>query len=283
MASKNTMTKAVTVAMTPEMMEELQDLYPTEQGTQRIMLPRLGFVSQDKTEETKVNGKKQINIVTEAGTFFLEEPTENDETDEDGKPTGYKAWSHDEIGTELDAVILFQRKQLKHYDSSTEIYTSSPIYDTDDEVVPLFSNKTQVDRGTPAELKKKYEEVKDGKTISTLEDHRILYVLYAEKVYQINLRGSSMYSFKTYARKTLVPSVVTTFSSESREKGSINWNMITFTAKRPLGKAEAEDVIAKVRDIKETIAAEKAQYATGGTTVSTEEYAEAKEKADKAF
>jgi len=245
--------KALSTELSADTIALLEDSYPVEQSANRITLPRLGMVSQDKVE-----GKgKAMKVVTEAGTFFVEKPT--DEENEEGK----KVWSHDEIGDSIEGVILFQRKQLRNYDEKTEQYTSSPVYDNDDEVLPLFCDKAEVGRGTPAELKAKYEYTdKDGKVKSRLEDNRILYVEHKGEIYQMNLRGSSMYSFLTYARKVLPPTVVTVFSSEAKEKGTIAWNMMTFNAKRKLTQAEADSVVAKIGEIKNAVRAERGQFNT---------------------
>lgn len=246
------MTKAISTEVNQETLAILGDSYPVEATAQRISLPRLGMISQDKTE-----GKgKAMKVVQEAGTFYIEKQT--DEQDENGK----NIWEKDELGDSIEGVILYQRKQLKMYDEATEEYTSSPIYDTDDEVVPLWCNKNEVARGTSAELKAKYQYVAEGgKTKSKLEENRILYVQYKGEVYQMNLRGSSMYSFLTYARKTLPPSVITILSSESKEKGSIAWNQMMFTPKRKLTQEEAESIVEIVQQIKTTIHLEKMQYA----------------------
>lgn len=258
--------------LSEESLALLQESYPMDKGLNRIILPRLGMISQDKTE-----GKgKAMRVVAEAGTFFVER-----ETDEINEETGKKVWAKDEIGTEIEGIILFQRKQLRMYDETTEEYTSSPVYDTDEEVVPLFCNKTEVGRGTPKELKAKYSYTgEDGKTKSKLEDNRILYVLYNDDVYQMNLRGSSMYSFLTYARKILPPSVITVFNSEPKEKGSIAWNQMTFIAKRKLTEKEAQEVIEKVQEIKVAIQLEKNQY--GAPSTDTEVVKYAKELEDSA-
>ncbi len=244
-------TKEITTVMSEDTLAMLEESYPVEQGNTRISLPRLGMMSQDKMEG---KGKSMV-VVAEAGTFFTEK--QSDEEDETGK----KLWEREELGDSIEAIILFQRKQLKSYDESTEEYTSSPVYDSDDEVIPLWLNKKEVARNTPVELKKMYQYTdKEGKVKSSLEDNRILYVQYQGDVYQMNLRGSSMYSFLTYAKKTLPPSVLTTLSSEPKEKGTISWNQMTFTAKRKLTEAEAQEIVAKVVEIKQTIAAEKSQY-----------------------
>jgi len=250
--TKDKTTTALSTEVDAATLAILADSYPTEPSAQRIMLPRLGLVSQDKTE-----GKgKSMTVIAEAGTFFTEHQSE--EVDENGK----KLWDRKELGTSIDAIVLYERKQLKYYDESTEEYTSSPIYDNDDEVLPLWCNKAEVAKGTPAELKKKYEYVnKEGKTRSSLEDNRILYVLFEGEVYQMNLRGSSMYSFMTYRRSSVImPATVTHFDSEYNEKGTIKWNKMTFSALRPITQEEATVVVGHVQEIKHALLSEKAQY-----------------------
>lgn len=246
-----TKNQALSTEVNDDTLAILKDAYPVELGANRISLPRLGMVSQDQVE-----GKgKTMKVVTEAGTFYIEKPT--NEEDENGK----KVWSHDELGNTIDVTILYKRKQLRLYDEATMQYTSSPIYDNDEEVLPLFCNKAEVSRGTPAELKAQYQYTdKNGKTKSRLEDNRILYVLYEGEPYQLNLRGTSMRAYNAYAKKVVVPSVITTLSSEARENGSNAWNQMTFSAKRKLSQEEAENVVARITEIKDAVQAERAQY-----------------------
>ena len=259
MAKSKTTSTDLSNVLSEESLAMLQESYPLEQSSSRIMLPRIKMVSQDATEEVKnpKTGRKEIKIITEAGTFFLEK-----ETNEVDEETGKKVWDSKELGNSIEGVILFQRKQLKMYDETTEEYTSSNVYDNDDEEVILWCNKSEVGRGTPKELKAEYQytDKRDNKVKSKLEENRILYILHEGEVYQMNLRGSSMYSFLTYARKTLPPSVITVFSSEPKEKGSINWNQMTFTPKRKLTQSEALDVIEKVKEIKAIVSLEKSQF-----------------------
>lgn len=244
------MTKALSTEVNSETLALLQESYPVEAGMNRIYLPRLGMVSQDQIE-----GKgKASRVVTEAGTFFIDKQTE--EVDADGK----KLWDREEIGAEIKGIILFRRKQLRLYDEATVQYTSSPVYDNNDEVLPLFCEKKEVARGTPEELKALYKYEEDGKTKSKLEENIILYVEYKGEVYQLNLRGSSMYSFLTYSRTVLPPSVVTKFSSESKEKGKIAWNQMTFSVARKLTQEEVESVVSKVQEIKTSVMLKKQQY-----------------------
>ncbi len=245
--------KEVTTKADAEALENLRNSYPVEAGFQRVLLPRLGFYSQDKFE-----GKgKSAKLVQEAGIFFSEHQT--DEVNDEGK----KVWEKEEIGDSLQAVIVYQRKQLKYFDG--EKYTSSPIYDTDTEVLPLFKDKEEVHRGTPAELKaiKEYQGVSaKGKAISKLEENRVLYVLYKGELHQLSLRGTSMYSFLTYARNTLPPSVLTKFTSEPKENGAIAWNVMNFDVKRDLNANEIAEVQEHIDNIKKAINDEKAYYSS---------------------
>lgn len=253
-----TKTKALATRMSEDTLAELREAYPVEQGMQRIILPRISMASQDKTE-----GKgKAMKVITEAGTFFTEHQT--DEEDENGK----KVWEKSELGMGFEGTILFQRKQLRMFDEATEEFSSTPVYDSEDEVLPLFRDKKEVERGTPAELKAlyQYKDERTGKMKSKLEDNRILYILAQlgddeePKVYQLNLRGSSMYAFLTYAKKVLPPTVVTAFGSEAKEKGSIAWNQMTFEAVKPLSEKEGKEVVAKVKEIRLAVSLEKGQY-----------------------
>jgi len=245
------MSKELMTAPSAETMQALAQAFPQDPGFTRVLLPRLTFVSQDKTE-----GKgKNMKVIMEAGTFLEERETE--ELNAEGK----KVWSKTEIGSEIEGIILFQRKQLRYFDESTEEYTSSPVYDGDDEIVPLFTNKKEIARGTPAELKAKYQYTdKDDKVKSRLEENRILYILVNGELHQLNLRGSSMYAFLGYARKTQVNAFVTVMNSEAKEKGSIEWNQMTFTPKRPITADEATVVLENVAAIKDSILQEKAYF-----------------------
>lgn len=247
------MSQEIINAPSPEALAALSNAFPTDPGFTRILLPRLTFVSQDKTE-----GKgKNMKVIMEAGTFLEERETA--ELDEAGK----KKWSKTELGLGIEGIILYQRKQLRYYDEATEEYTSSPIFDNDEEIVPLFTNKKEIARGTPAELKAKYQYTdKDDKVKSRLEENRILYILKNDELFQLNLRGSSMYSFLGYARKTLVPSVVTAMASEPKEKGSIEWNQMTFTPVRTLNEDEIRIVLMRMDEIRESVNAEKAYFAS---------------------
>lgn len=236
-----------------ELTQALASGFPQDLGFTRISLPRLAMISQDITE-----GKgKAMKVVQEAGTFLKEYQTE--ELDTNGK----KIWAEDELGSEIEGTIVYQRKQLKYYDAVSGDFTSSPIFDSAEDIVPLFCNKVEVARGTMAQLKAKYNYVdpKDGKTKSHLEENKVLYVLYKGELYQMTLRGSSMYSCKTFLKGVPNPTIfLTKFSSETKENGKVTWNQMTFVNIRPLTNDEAAVVLEKQNEIKESILSEKAYF-----------------------
>ena len=254
----------------PQMLAELNELYPKEQGNyQRISLPRIGFASQDVIEG--IGKAKKVTV--EAGTFFIERQTE--EVDAEGK----KIWEKTEIGKSLTGIILYHRYQLSYYDEETEKYSSTPVYDSQDEILPLFCDKKQIAKGTPAELKKLYKFVdKDGKEKSRLKDNRIVYVLYENELYQLNLHGSSMYSFLKYVRTVNPPTVITEFGSEFQEKGKIQWNMMTFNPNGSISPEMFPEIVNKVKEIKMAIAMEK-----GTQAEVVEKYVKENEEAEEDF
>ena len=240
----------------PTMLAELKDMYPTETGNfTRISLPRIGFASQDVIEGV---GKAK-KVVTEAGTFLIEKETDEFEPiTEEEKKAGKKPkkiWSKEEIGKEIEGIILYHRYQLSFYDEAKEEYSSTPVYDSQDEILPLFCAKKQIAKGTPKELKALYKFVgEDGKEKSKLKDNRIVYVLYKDELYQLNLHGSSMYSFMKYGRTVVPPAVITKFTSEPQVKGKIEWNMMMFTS---MGPTDVSLTLGKVKEIKLAIQLEK--------------------------
>jgi hypothetical protein len=252
---------ALTKPMSDEVAEQLKSAFPQEASALRIRLPRFNMISQDVTEEVKnpKTGKKEISIITEAGTFVTE--SQSEELDEDGK----KKWDVTELGVSIPEItILYERKQLRFYDQSTKSYTSSPIYDTADEVVPLWRDKKEVARGTPAELRARPEfqgKTADGKSTSKLEEDRVLFVKYEGQAYQWTVRGSSKYAWLKYKKDTVPNHVITSLSSEAMENGATKWNQTTFSVVRRLNAEESEEVLVEVQKIQRAISMEKESYA----------------------
>ncbi len=255
MSKKEPVAQAITTQADADLLAQLAAAYPQDAGVARMLLPRLTFKSQDVMEGTGKNKK----VVIEAGTFFTERAT--DEKDTDGKTV----WDKEELGLTIEGFIVYKRKQLRYYDEPNDVFYSTPIFDDVNDVLPLFKGKEQHARGTTAELKAMFEYVnEEGKTRSKLEDNVVLYVLYADELYQLSLRGSSMYSFKDYERKVSpsVSAVLTHFNSQPQEKGSIQWNQMTFTALRTVTSDEARTVLSHQADIKHHIDLERAYYAS---------------------
>lgn len=262
MAAKKTSTALVS-APSEDALAALRNQFPVEQGFQSIQLPRIAFKSQDVTE-----GKgKDLKVTIEAGTFLTE--MQGDDIDPE---TGKKAWVKEEIGSTFEGTIVYKRKQLRLYDEVAQKYASTPIYDEDTEVIPLFQDKVEIARGTAKDLQAKYMGVdRNGKPKSKLEENVILYILKDDELYQMNLRGSSMYNFKTFARKTLVPAVLTRFSSEEKENGSVSWNAMTFTPVRQLYAEEVQTVLAQQQELAQGVAMQKASFASA-TTPDTDDF-----------
>lgn len=256
------MKKEIITQPSQELINQVSGNMPANDSFQRILLPRLGMFSQDQTE-----GKgKSMKVTNEAGEFYIEKET--DELNEEGK----KIWKKESIGTSIEGTVVFYRKQLSMYDQATEKYTSSPIYDADDELIPLFCEKKQTNKGLPKDLKALYAFTsEDGKKKSKLQDNKILYVLYKGEMYQMALKGTSMYSFMAYLRQAIPPTVLTTFNSEPKTNGSTEWNMMTFKTVRTLDNDEITHVLELQEQIKNSIKAEKSYFASLNTDIETDE------------
>lgn len=253
-----------------ELIDAVKNNTPTQDSFQRIMLPRIGMYSQDKTE-----GKgKSMTVVAEAGMFYIEKET--DELNDEGK----KIWAKEEIGTSIEATILYNRKKLSMYDMDTEKYTSSPVYDEDTDMIPLFCDKKEINKGLPKDLKALYKfTAEDGKVKSKLQDNKILYVLYKDELYELSIKSTSMFSYMAYTRSVTPSLVLTTISSEPQQKGSTEWNMMTFKTIRPLDVEELTHVLDLQNGIKAGIKAEKDYFAsmnidapTASTSIETEDW-----------
>lgn len=225
-----------------ELMELVAGNMPQESSFKRLSLPRLGMYSQDKTE-----GKgKAMTVIAEAGTFYIEKQSE--EIGADGK----KTWVKTEIGKNLQGTIIYYRRQLSLYNEATEKYTNSPVYDDVEEIIPLFCDKKEVAKGTTKELKAQFPDIKDQK---------VLFVLYEGNLYQMTLKSTSMFAFQEYARNIKPALFVTELSSEPKQKGSTEWNQMTFKAISPLEVAGLTYVLELQTEIKDAVNAEKAYFA----------------------
>jgi len=258
----------------------------------RISLPRFGMVAQDKTESVGTGKNKTIKVIEAAGTFFYERETEEEVERKDG--TMGKEWSHEQIDENdvPEIIIVAARKQLRYWDPAEEKYTSSPVFDTDTEEVVLFKDRKEVDRGTMKELQNRYPKAKNakGKSYPLLKEEAILYVLIGGEMFQMNVRGSSLWALSAYKRKVAVSTVVTKVGYVQEENGSNVYTKMTFDAVRKLTQEEAELAIEKIREIKQAISDQKEYFSGMADDVDDEEgdetnkkWSELTKKEDKAF
>jgi len=252
-------TKEVANVVSDATLAMLNETVPQEATFQRVMLPRISFVAKDRTE-----GKgKSLKVTTEGGTFTINQKNEDGE------------WEEKEIGKEIEVRMFYNRRQLRKWDNSAENFISSPLYDNDEDVVPLFQDKEEIDRGTQAELQAKYPP-EAGRKTSSLQDERVLYVVYNDEVYTLNVKGGSKYEFFNFAKKQNPATVVIKITSEEKTHGATTYYSMVFNAVRPITEDEARDTIVKANELKDAIAQEKAYYASPGV-------AEAKKETDEEF
>lgn len=242
--------------LSEEQLAVLNEAYPVDAEESRSSLPRFGMLSKDITEEEGVGKAKKISVVESAGTFY----TEKDEgaVDEDGK----KVWTKTFLpGEEADVIIAYHRKQLRKYDSSLEKFITSPIYDTADQILPLYLDKQVVKRGTVAQLQSLYPALtQKGKPTSDLKEHAILYVLYKDEMYQMQCSISSGFEFKTYKRTVNPSTVITTLSSHEETFGTNTYRKTLFTNKRMITGEEFGTVTEAQGGIKEVVASDAQLY-----------------------
>lgn len=273
--------REVASAADQEKLDLMKQAFPVEERVQFLSFPRLKMISQPITEEVKKNGKTELKVVTEAGTFCTEiQDEEESEVEEEVIVKGKKKveivkkklWQTTEIGTTIQGIIIFQRKQLKFFDEAGGNFISSAMYDKDTDIVPLFEGKTEIARGTPKELQEPYMALKKGqngkpdKNVSDLKDTRILYVYLPEfeKVFQLSIGGTSMYSYLNYTRTVMpsVPGVLTEFTSEGQENGKIRWNKMMFEKVRDVTDEEADQILEAQGIIMKGIMDAKAFFAS---------------------
>lgn len=247
MSKKNT--------LTPEQIALLNEAYPVSESSSRLSLPCLGMLSKDITEETGTGKKKTIKVIEAAGTFY----TERDlgEVDED---TGKKVWTKKYLSEEIDVIIVYHRKQLRMYDEGLKKFFSTPLYDSKDQVIPLYMDRKRVAIGTQEELQAKFPTTNSkGKMSSKLKEEMILFVIYEGELFQCNLSQSSKWAFMAY-KKSLNPSTVTTrISSVEETFGSNTYRKMTFESLGTIDGDSFDLVLESQKTVKNQAEAD-AQY-----------------------
>ncbi len=236
--------------LTEEQLSLLNQNYPVSEDTTRLTFPRLGMLSKDITEEVGTGKAKKINIIEVAGTFY----TEKDEGEVNAE--GKKIWTRKYLeGETLDVIIAFHRYQLGKFDSSLNKFISSPIYDNETQVLPLYLDKQVIKRGTEKELQSLYPALtQKGKPTSDLKKSTILFVLYEGEMYQLNLSISSGWGFSTYKRSINPSAVVTTLGSIEETFGTNTYRKMSFTKGRVIDSEEFDLVIDNQNTLKEAVA-----------------------------
>jgi hypothetical protein len=267
-------TKEVTTQASAEALAALAAMFPQADSYNRTQFPKLVFKSQtkfgDKLDKAgkpvlDEDGEPEQVVLIKAGTFFIEKQTE--EKDEKGKAI----WNSEEIGKTLDGHIVFIRKRLQYWDAINEDFISSPMYDNNNEVIPLFKSGEFIAEGTPAELRAMYPEIKEytdkktdekkQKTVSKLKDAKVLYIILNGELVELTIAGSSMWEFESYLKKTAVPACITTFSSTKEEQGATKWNKMSFKVLRDPSAEEATNALEIAQQLLKGIENEKDFYA----------------------
>lgn len=252
--------------LTEEQLAILNDSYPVEEQSNRLSLPRLGMLSKDIVEESGTGKNKKITVLQAAGTFYTEK--DNGEVNDEGK----KVWTKEFIdGEEIEVIIAYHRRQLRKYDSSLEQYISSPIFDTADQVIPLYLDKQIIKRGTQAELQAMYPALtQKGKPTSDLKEECILYVVYNGEFYQMNISQSSKWEFKSYSKGLNPSTVITTLGSVEDSFGTNTYRKLTFTKGRQITSDEFETVVDNQSAIKEVVASDSQLFLPTQSATSIE-------------
>lgn len=254
--------------LSAEQLAILNESYPVSEESNGLVLPRFGMLSKDITESTGSGKTKKISVIQAAGTFFTER--DNGEINEEGK----KVWTKTFLdGDSQDVTIIYHRRQLRMYDSSLEKFYSTPIYDTSDQVLPLYLDKQVVKRDTQEQLQAMFPSVTlKGKPSSKLKEDTILFVLYKGEMYQCNLSQSSKWEFKSYAKKLNPSSVITTLGSVEETFGDNTFRKMTFTEKRKIKPEEFDSVVENQGVLKEKVENDKKFFLAPVSSKADEEF-----------
>lgn len=247
--------------LSEEQLAVLNEAYPVADEGSRQSLPRFGMIAKDITEETGTGKNKKIKIVQAAGTFYTEK-----DLGEINEETGKKIWTKEFIeGETVDVIITFHRRQLRKFDSSLNKFISSPVFDTAEQIIPLYLDKQVIKRGTQADLQMCYPALtQKGKPTSDLKEETILYVLYNGELHQFNLSQSSKWAFKDY-KKTVNPStVVTTLGSVEETFGTNTYNKTTFTSKGSISSSDFDTVVESQKQLKEQVENDNTLFLASG-------------------
>lgn len=253
--------------LTEEQKAILDQSFPVSEDNNRLQLPRFGMLAKDITEESGKGKEKKIEVIEASGTFYIE--SDKGETNAEGK----KVWTREYLeGVTQDVIITYFRYQLKYYDEPLKKFYSTPVYDTPDQVLPLYLDKKIVKRGTEKDLQAMYPKLTaSGKPSSALQKLTLLFVLYNGELHQFNLGTSSGWTFSSYKKSVNPSAVITRLGSLEETKGANTYCKTTFTNIRPITSVEFEEVASNQEQVKSQVENDSRFLLASGSTAEDED------------
>jgi len=254
--------------LSEEQLAILNGNYPVNEDSGRMILPKFGLLSKDIVEETGSGKNKKIKVIESAGTFYTEK--DMGETNEDGK----KVWTRKYLsGETVDGIIVYHRYKLSKWDAGLQKFYYTPVYDSAEQVLPLYLDKQIIKRGTEKDLQSLYPKLTaKGKPSSSLDKKTVLYVMYEGELHQLDLSVSAGYEFSSYKRKCNPSTVVTVLSSVEETFGTNAYRKMQFNIKRPISADEFDTAVQSQAIVKSTVESDaKFMLAPGSETVVEEE------------
>ncbi len=246
----------VAVIETGSALDKLRNAYPqhAEDSYVKTVLPQITFKAKAVLDES---GEK---VAIKAGTFMSKVRSEEQK---DGK---YE-YTETPLGTAISINVLYERYRLSFYDSSNEAYVSSPIFDSKEEIIKLFSNGKQIASGTVAELQALPEYIveEDGKKKCKLQLQKVLYVFHEGSVKELTMSLGNGYAWRKFKQENIVPAIHIEIDSKKTENGGNKYNEMVFKNAGWLTEEEAQRNLALVENIRKGIEAEKAYYGQAQT------------------
>ncbi len=237
-------------------LDKLRQAYPqhAEDSYVKNVLPQIRFKAKAVLDES---GEK---VAIKAGTFVLVVKGE----EKDGKAEYVETI----IGEKIAIDVLYERYKLSYFDSASEEYVSSPVFDDKTEIVKLFKGGKQYASGTVAELQALPEFIvmEEDKKKCKLELQKVLYVLYDGVLHETSLSRGNGFAWRKFKQENVAPAIHTEITSEKTEHGGNKYNQMVFKNVGWLTEEEAERNLALVESIVKGIEAEKAYYGQATST-----------------
>jgi hypothetical protein len=271
---------AILAPLTPEELAELSADYPQEEGYTKRYLPVIKMVGKDEKEKVFVDGEELEKVVHKAGQFYSSEKVEGETV---------KTYLTDQT---VEVIVIHHRYFLSYYDNALGSTIKSFSYDlpTDVTVLRRVEKTVKPDgslefksiecgKGTREELQKKYpwKEAKNGRKNPELKECKELIVLRLSdmKLYSMPLNATSSWAYSDYLRDIKPSENVTAIGFEKKVNGTTEWVQNTYKKVRPINREEFNVVRELKKQIREAMAAERAQYGSGAEQSADATQAEA--------